>query len=183
MTAALNKLFLRLNFLSPGPSILHTHCRTALQCSLHATKKKISLRLVWLQIHNIRTRLCLSWPKIRYFLDKDKRELQGACEDNIGKSTDDGGPRVQCIIKEVLSGMYQEHNLQGVQTRGPANAVVILSWVLTWFQRVITIFVESYPACESYPFGDLVACPRLVDESLACLLGLKLHAGPQWCIY
>src|SRR5882762_5244813 len=139
--AALNKLFLRSNFLSPGPSILYTHCRTALQCSLRATKKN-GLQPVWLQIHNIQTRLCLSWPKIhyswtrirlfwrpkiRYFLDKDKRELQGACEDNIGKSTDDGGPQVQCIIKEVLSGMYQEHNLQGVQTRGPADAVVILS--------------------------------------------------------
>ena len=33
--------------------------------------------------------------------------------------------------------------------------------------------------CEFYPSGDLVACPQLMDESLACLLGLKLHAGTQ----
>jgi hypothetical protein len=57
-------------------------------------QKKIGLWPVWLQIRNIQTRLCLSWPKIRYswtrirlfwrpkiryFPDKDKRELQGAC--------------------------------------------------------------------------------------------------------
>jgi hypothetical protein len=29
---------------------------------------------------------------------------------------------------------------------------------------------------KSNPSGDLVACPRLMDKSLACLLGLKLHA-------
>jgi len=64
----------------------------AMQFACH--QKKISLWLVWLQICNIRTRLCLSWPKIcyswtriwlfwrpkiRYFPDKHKRELQGAC--------------------------------------------------------------------------------------------------------
>jgi len=63
----------------------------AMQFACH--QKKISLWLVWLQICNIRTRLCLSWPKIcyswtriwlfwrpkiHYFLDKHKVELQGA---------------------------------------------------------------------------------------------------------
>ena len=34
----------------------------------------------------------------------------------------------------------------------------------------------SCQVCESYPSGESVACPQLMDESLACLLGLKLHA-------
>ena len=92
LTAALNKLFMRSNFLSPAPSILYTHVPDC-ACGLCITTKKFGLRPVRPQIRNIRTSLCLSWPKIRYswtriglfwrpkiryFPDKHKRELQGA---------------------------------------------------------------------------------------------------------
>src|SRR5882762_6862819 len=45
---------------------------------LCATKKKIGLQPVRPPIRNTWTRLCLSQPKICYFPDKHKRELQGA---------------------------------------------------------------------------------------------------------
>ena len=92
LTAALNKLFIRSNFLSPAPSILYTHVPDC-ACSLCISTNKFGLQPVRQQIHNTWTRLCLTWPKIcyswtriqlfwrpkiHYFPDKHKQELQGA---------------------------------------------------------------------------------------------------------
>jgi hypothetical protein len=58
LTAALNKLLIRSNFLSPVPSILYTHVQDC-TCGLCTTTTK-KIGQVWLQIRNTQTRLCLS---------------------------------------------------------------------------------------------------------------------------